>query len=332
MDPLSQGLLGASAPQTVANRKDLGTAAILGLISGMTPDLDVLIQSSTDPLLFLEYHRQFTHSLAFIPLGGLLCAALLYVLISRRRQLSFVKTWVFCTLGYATHALLDACTTYGTLLFWPFSEVRVAWNSMPIVDPLFTLPIGVLVLLSAYRKTPLFARIGLCWAIIYPCLGVIQRDRAEEAGYRLAEERGHQPLQLEAKPSFGNMVLWKTVYEYDGRYFVDAVRVGFGERSFPGASIKKLALETDFPWLDADSQQAKDVERFRWFSMGYLAVDQHNANLIVDIRYSMVPNEVNPLWGIELNQGAGREEHVRYITLRDGAEKRVRILMEMLFN
>jgi len=36
---------------------------MLGFLSGMAPDLDILIRSSTDPLLSLEYHRQFTHFL-----------------------------------------------------------------------------------------------------------------------------------------------------------------------------------------------------------------------------------------------------------------------------
>lgn len=101
-------------------------AGLLGLLCGLAPDLDVLISSSTDPLLPLEYHRQFTHSLIFIPVGGLICALVLYLLFARHRSLSFGATYLYCTLGYATHALLDSCTTYGTLLLWPFSDMRVA--------------------------------------------------------------------------------------------------------------------------------------------------------------------------------------------------------------
>lgn len=36
-----------------------------------------------DPLLFLEYHRQFTYALIFIPIGGLICALVLYWLARR---------------------------------------------------------------------------------------------------------------------------------------------------------------------------------------------------------------------------------------------------------
>ena len=74
MDPLTQGAMGAALPQALSNKKTLWLIGLLGFLSGMAPDLDVLIRSKADPLLFLEYHRQFTHSLVFIPFGGLVCA------------------------------------------------------------------------------------------------------------------------------------------------------------------------------------------------------------------------------------------------------------------
>jgi inner membrane protein len=127
MDPLTQGVLGATLPQATAARgKRVAAAGLLGFLAGMAADLDVFIRSSDDPLLFLEYHRQFTHALIFIPVGGLICALVLHLLLGRKRGLEFRQSWLYCTLGYATHALLDACTTYGTMLFWPFSDVRIA--------------------------------------------------------------------------------------------------------------------------------------------------------------------------------------------------------------
>src|SRR5210317_430732 len=158
MDPLTQGVLGASLPQaTAANGRTAAAAGLLGFLAGMSADLDVLIRSETDPLLFLEYHRQFSHSLDFIPFGGLLCALLLHALIGRRWGLRFRQSWLFCTLGYATHAVLDACTTYGTMLLWPFSEERIAWNTISIIDPLFTLPLLAGVILAGVRRRPLYA-------------------------------------------------------------------------------------------------------------------------------------------------------------------------------
>jgi inner membrane protein len=330
MDPLTQGVLGATLPQASTTSRHAASAGILGFLAGMAADLDVLIRSDTDPLLFLEYHRQFTHSLVFIPLGGLLCAALLHYVIGRRRGLSFRQTWIFCTLGYATHAVLDACTTYGTMLFWPFSEERIAWNTISIIDPLFTVPIMVAVILAGRRGRPLYARLALVWALSYMALGLWQRNDAIQMGYALAQQRGHTPVRLEAKPSFANILVWKIVYETDDRFYVDAVRAGLDPRVFTGDSVRKLVIDRDMPWLDRDSQQARDIERFRWFSNGYIARDPLYANRVIDIRYSMIPNEVAPLWSIELHPQASREQHAAYRVHRSVGNGRAALMWSMV--
>ena len=313
MDPVTQGVLGASLSQSVVrNKKQTAIAGLFGLLSGMAPDLDVFIRSGNDPLLFLEYHRHFTHSLAFIPFGGLLCGALLYFLLGRRWEVTFKLSVLYCTLGYATHALLDACTSYGTQLFWPFSNVRIAWNTMSIVDPIYTLPIITGVLLAAIKKNPRIAKVAFAWALIYPCIGFVQHNRAMTAGLELATERGHVPLRVDAKPSFANIILWKVIYETDEHYYVDAVRVMQEIKRYPGDRIEKLNIARDFSWLDVESQQAKDIERFRWFSNDYIAQDPNDPNRIVDMRYSFIPNQITALWGIELSPIAEREDHVFY--------------------
>ena len=331
MDPLTQGALGAALPQaTAAHGKWAASAGLFGFLSGMAADLDVLIRSSTDPLLFLEYHRQFTHSLVFIPVGGLLCALVLHSLLGRRRGLAFRQSWLFCTLGYATHALLDACTTYGTMLFWPFSDVRIAWNTISIIDPLFTLPLLLAVVLAGKRGRPLFARLGLLWACSYMALGLWQRNEAVAMGYEIAAQRGHQPLRLEAKPSFANILVWKIVYETDQRYYVDAVRASLSPRVFVGASVEKLDIPRDMPWLDRGSLQARDIERFRWFSNGYVASDPRFPNRVIDIRYSIVPNELAPLWSIELQPGAPADAHANYLVHRETGGNRAAAMWRML--
>lgn len=332
MDPISQGLVGAALSQTQGTNKQLKIAGILGFLSGMAADLDVFIRSAEDPLLFLEYHRQFTHSLLFIPFGGLICALILHQLFSRRHQIGLKETWLFCTLGYATHALLDACTTYGTQLLWPFSDARIAWNIISIIDPLYTLPLAALLLTACISKKRKFAIIALSWVISYPLIGLIQRERAIDGAQLLALERNHYPVELAVKPSFGNLLVWKTVYEVDNRYYVDAVRAGMDVTVFSGDVVEKLQLNRDFPWLIAGSQQALDIDRFRWFSNGYIAKDPDNANRIIDIRYSMVPNEINALWGIELSRGAKKEKHAVYKTNRDASQAKIDQFLNMIIN
>ena len=330
MDPLTQGALGAALPQATRSRTHVVIAGALGFVAGMMPDLDVLIRSETDPLLFLEYHRQFTHSLIFIPVGGLLCALALHWIAGRRWQLTFGQTFLFCALGYATHALLDSATSYGTMLFWPFSDERFSWSIVSIVDPLFTLPIVLLVVLAGLWRKPLLARLALVWAGVYLTLGLLQHQAALAMGEEIAASRGHTPLRLEVKPSFANILVWKTIYETEDGFHVDAVRASILPKVFPGVSVAKLDPGRDLPWLDPASQQAQDVERFRWFSDGFVAQDPQHTNRIIDVRYSFVPNDVNALWSIELAPDAPPSAHVRYLTHRENARQHLGTLWRML--
>jgi len=330
MDPLTQGSLGSAFAQSGGGHRGAGLATLCGFLGGMAPDLDVLIRSSTDPLLFLEYHRQFTHSLIFIPVGAALVAGALWGALVRHWKQPFRRVYWYCLLGYATHALLDACTSYGTLLLWPFSNQRFAWNSVSIIDPLVTVPLVAGVILTARREHPGPARAACVWVLAYLMLGVVARDAAREEGYRLARARGHDPLHLEAKPSLGNLVLWKTVYRVRDTYYVDAVRLGPTPRVYEGAQIAALDPRRDLPWLDRESVQGRDLERFRWFSMGYLALDPLHPTRVMDLRYSLVPNEVRPLWSIELDP-QNQSSHVRYQTHREGQRDALRTFLAMLW-
>jgi inner membrane protein len=320
MDPFTQGVLGATFTQSATNNKQkIKIAGPIGFLGGTAADLDVFIRSDTDPLLFLEYHRHFTHSLAFIPIGGLIVALALHLIWGRRHQLSLRDGFIFATLGYATHALLDACTSYGTLLYWPFSNARVSWNTISIIDPLFTLPLAILLGLATVKRKPLFAHLGMAWVAVYMGLGWMLRNTAQDMGREIATARGHVPHMIDAKPSFGNLLVWKVIYQTPTHYFVDAVRVGWSPLVFEGASVLKLEVARDLPWLDPISQQAKDVERFRFFSQGYVALEADYPNRIMDIRYSLLPNDINPLWSIQLNPNAPIDAHAAYVAQRRNA-------------
>lgn len=317
MDPLTQGVMGAVAAQQVSQIKQpkyIVAATVLGLLSGMASDLDVLFRSDVDPLLSLEYHRHFTHSLLFIPFGGLLCAAFFFVVFARRVGLTFWQTYLYCTAAYATHGLLDACTSYGTQLLWPFSDARVAWNTISIIDPLFTVPLLVCIIVAAIRRSRRWSVAALVWVLIYSGFGIVQRERAESFAEQLAQQRGHTPTDISAKPSFANLLVWKIVYTTDDSFYVDAVRTGLGYIHYPGAKVARLHTADDFPWLEPSSQQAKDVERFRWFSNGYIALSPNHPNRIIDIRYSLLPNEIQGLWGVELDANKAVDEHVNYVS------------------
>ena len=128
MDPLTQGTIGAVLPQALG-KKNLGVVALLGFLSGMAPDLDILIRSSTDPLLSLEYHRQFTHSLIFIPFGGLICALFLFVVFKK------INPWDL-SYFYFIFLWLPWYRSIHTSLFVQFQDLRLTHFKRLMAMPL----------------------------------------------------------------------------------------------------------------------------------------------------------------------------------------------------
>lgn len=309
MDALSQGLFGAALPGSVSNKKEIRLALIVGFLSGLLADIDILIRSSEDPLLFFEYHRHFTHSLVFIPIGGLAAAGILWIFI--RRRIGFGKLYLYATLGYGTHAFLDACTSYGTSLFWPFSDIRVSWRLISIIDPIFTLTLAVLFIAAYFRRSVYTTRAAFIFAALYLLLGYYQRERATDFISNVAALRGHTVQRVMVHPSIGNLLVWRTVYESGGYYYTDAVRAGISglPSLYEGDKIKAIDPETDFPAVERDSVLYKDILRFNHFSKGFLVIYPESPNVVGDVRYSLLPNGIKPLWGIKADS-KNQDRHV----------------------
>ena len=327
MDPLSQGTVGAAFAQSTANKNNIFKIGAIGFLAGLVPDLDVLIQSSTDPILFLEYHRQFTHSLFFIPFGSLFIALLIFPLV--KSSMSLKTVYLASLLGYATHGLLDACTSYGTQLFWPFSNERVTWNNISIVDPLFTIPILILVGTAIKTKKKIFSFFSIGWITFYLSLGFVQYERALSAAIELANERGHNAERLTLKPSFGNLILWKSIYQHQETFYVDAIRTARSSTWCLGESIRAFDYQYHLPNLEKESQQKKDIERFRWFSQDYLGYDKEK-NIVTDIRYSMIPNQIAPMWGLVIDDQRDINEHAIWWTSRSLDQSQLDLFKDML--
>ena len=327
MDPLSQGTVGAAFAQSTANKNNIFKIGIIGFLAGLAPDLDVLIRSSNDPILFLEYHRQFTHSLFFIPFGSLIVALLIFPLVKKSMHLKTV--YIASFLGYATHGLLDACTSYGTQLFWPFSNERVTWNNISIIDPLFTIPILIFVGTAIKTRKRLFSFFAIGWATFYLSLGFVQYERTLLTAIELAHSRGHNAERLTLKPSFGNLILWKSIYQHEEKFYVDAIRTVRSSTWCSGENIRMFDYQQHLPDLDEDSQQKKDIERFRWFSQDYLGFDEEK-NLVTDVRYSMIPNQITPMWGLVIDDQQDVNEHAIWWTSRSLEQSQLDLFKEML--
>ncbi|MFT4901481.1 MAG: inner membrane protein [Lentimonas sp.] len=330
MDPLTQAGLGAAAAAIFSRRNNIRTAIVVGALAGAAPDLDVLIRSQQDPLLSLEYHRHFSHALLVAPLIGLV-VAYLYRLIFRYYKFPFRELAIFGIAGALTHGLLDACTSYGTRLYWPFSQHRESWDMISIIDPIFTLPLLALTVLAFALRWPAACRVALVLCFAYFGFGIVQRERAQHFAQALAAERGHRPQELTARPSFGNTILWRTIYREGEEYHVDAVNLlPFSTpKLYPGASVTGITLEAQQALIAGRSILAHDVERFRHFSQGYLYPHPKHPDVLADLRYAMLPDSVDPLWGIRVPP-AGEDASVEMLYFRTADKATVDRLKGML--
>lgn len=133
-------------------RKAGNRGALAGALIATLPDLDVVLLPFYSPLQQISIHRGYSHSVIF----GLIAGLLIAFLLSRWRPFRGIpvpRLVLFAWLALLTHMLLDSFTTYGTQLFLPFSDIRVSFDSITIVDPVYTLPLlaGLILALTVFR-------------------------------------------------------------------------------------------------------------------------------------------------------------------------------------
>jgi inner membrane protein len=328
MDPVTHGLVGAAAAATVSEKEKMRPAAFAGAVSAMLADLDIFIHSPSDPLLNIEVHRQFTHSLVFIPVGALVASAILWWLL--RKHLSFKELYLYSLAGYATAGLLDAFTSYGTQLLWPFLDTRFAWNVISVVDPVVTVGLIALIGVAVWKQKHLFVWASWAWLIFFLLFGWLQHNRAESTAMALAEVRGHTANELVIKPTIGNQLLWRANYKYGGMIYTDAIRTGtfWGIRVYEGEAEPEVIPERDFAEFESTTL-FNDLKRFEQLSEGFLIRHPEKPEIIGDARYSMLPTSMIPLWGVETDTtDTGR--HLPFLYFRDASEEIRSEFLDML--
>ncbi len=299
MDPLSHVLLGASLGYATCGRRLRHHAAAIGGLAAFVPDADIFIRSAADPLVAVEHHRGFTHAVAFAPVGAALVAALWLIRPGWRSWTAWRPLWLCGLIGYVSHALLDAATSYGTRLWWPFSRHREGWDIVSIIDPLVTVALAVGLAVALRRTSLRAARIGLAVAAAYLGLGFVQHTRAVAAQRTLAAARGHTPVRVEVMPTMANQLVWRALYEHGGRIYSDRIRVGW----FSGATVREgwslpLVRAADLTPAERARDQRASFARFAWFSEDWVARSPADAALLADMRYTLSAEAFDPIWGI----------------------------------
>ena len=210
MDPITHAASGAVAMLAMPSRPATRLAVPLAALAAASPDIDVLMANT--PMQFLLLHRGITHSLFFAPLLGLVLTLVGYSLWRAHTagHWRFAKTWLFMTGMVLLHIWLDCITTYGTMIFLPFSHMRVRLNAVFIIDLLVTLPL--LWAIWRWRARRGLLLLAVVWLFVYPGLSIcLNAWHTAQTREHLAAQ-GRTPTQIVVLPDAFSPLFWRALY------------------------------------------------------------------------------------------------------------------------
>ena len=303
MDSLTQIVLGASVGEAVLGKKVGNKAILWGAIAGTIPDLDVILRSFTDEISATQMHRGFSHSIVFAVLIAPLLACIAKKIHFKLKDVSF-KDWTklfFWTT--VTHPLLDAHTTWGTQFFWPFNY-RLAYQNIFVVDPLYTLPflmflIIVMTLKKDNPKRSKFNTIGLSVSTTYLILTLIFKWISFQEFKEGLQNQEIEYVEMDTKPSPLNAILWSSLIETDKGYrtayysLFDKQEITYSKEFLKNHHLLEPYLEQ------------KVIKQLIDISAGWYRIEEKNGKLLFwDLRFGQMGMDVNNasfLWYYELN-------------------------------
>lgn len=308
MDSLTQIVLGAAVGEAVLGKKIGNKAQLYGAIAGTIPDLDVLARLVTDPITSTELHRGFSHSVVF----ALLAAPILGWLVNqieRRYDLGWRPWAALFFWGIFTHPLLDAFTTWGTQILWP-ADWRVAFNSIFVIDPLYTLPFITCTIWAMFKKRSSLSRkrinrTGIIISTTYLLLTVLIKTVATATFEKALERQNISYKEISTRPSAMNTVLWNANVDSEDAYYI-------GDYSFFDSQpiqFKKYEKNRDHTPDLSHPQSKINLQRMIDITQGwYLLEEKEDTWYFYDLRFGLMPTttgEEQFVFAYELNYDNG---------------------------
>jgi inner membrane protein len=285
VDPLTHIAIGSAIGMaTMGSRGPRWKAALWGSVCVTLPDLDTFIRHG-DPIRDMTFHRGSSHSLFWLTLVSPLIAWLISR-IHREPEL-FRRWWLLVWLTLISHPLLDVMTIYGTQLALPFTDYPFGVGNIFIIDPLFSLPVLIGVLVALCWRNPRALRwnvAGITVSALYLAwtFGAQQYVTGVARDALLAQRIDAQ--RMEVDPTALNSVLWRvtamTPTSYVEGYYslLDPTRhIVFREHPRGAELYEQLRSN----W---------NVARVAWFTHGFFKMERKNGVVsITDLRLGMEP-------------------------------------------
>lgn len=285
MDSLTQIVLGAAVGEAVLGKKVGNKAMLYGAVAGTIPDLDVLVRYFADTVTTIELHRGFSHSILF----SILFAPLFGWLISKveRKSEASWKDWSRLMFwGLFTHPILDTFTTWGTQLFWPF-DLRLAFQNIFVIDPLYTLPFLLFLLLAMSRKRtdPKRRRwnaMGLWVSSSYLMLTLILKGITYTKFTESLEAQQIPYTAIATRPTPLNSLLWTANVETEDAYLI-------GDYSLFDSQPVKFKRYPKNHGLLGELRERDEIRRMIRIAEGWFTISQKEDQLYFnDLRFGLL--------------------------------------------
>ncbi len=226
MDAVTHGLTGWLIARSVPSEQGGKAATAAVVIGSVLPDVDHVV-SVLGSDAAIRFHRGISHSFAGIAVSSLLLALLL-CRFGRWKDLK--KLYLFALIGQLSHIALDLITSYGTQIFQPFSDARVSFDLLFIIDLVFTGIVLAGIVLSRHGRAAM-ARGALAALAIYVGFAAVLHVRAEDAIRTAAEQNGVRVVSVAALPRLTEIDV--------GRRLANVPLVGEGE-AWAAGELKRL--------------------------------------------------------------------------------------------
>lgn len=206
---------------------------------------------------------------------------------------SYLEWYLMFFWAFFTHLLLDSFTAYGTQVFWPFSNWRVAFNNIAVADPLYTLPFLILLVVASafYRKErrrALFNFAGIAISSFYMLLTLFNHFQVKNIFKKSLDNQAIQYERLLVTPTILNNALWNGIAHKEPDQYYYARYSIFDKDN----EVKYFKLLNGNHQLLAPYQDFDAYKTLRWFSNEYYLVeDQDSCFVFNDLRYGTLNDE-----------------------------------------
>ncbi len=287
MDSITHAVLGACIGEAVAGKQMGRRAMVWGMAAQSFPDIDVVASFWMDTAGNLLAHRGFTHSILCMilvtPLFALTAARL-----HRSRGVPLSRWMLLIGLNIFIHLLLDSQNAYGTGLFEPFSHIRVAFNTLFVADPLFTIVAGIATVAMAMPRSKhktriLWARAGIICSALYLGYCTVNKIIIDREVKHLLQKQHIAYDKKFVTPTPLNSMLWYVVATNDSGSYI-------GYRSiFDKRDDMPLYFYARNEAMLKEAEDHESTQKLIRFSQGYYTAEKWGDTLVFnDLRFGQM--------------------------------------------